>query len=30
VQINEVMRAGGLGRVVASKDEQFKEGQLVC
>lgn len=29
VQIGEVMRAGGLGRVVASKNPEYKEGELV-
>ncbi|MEI7560554.1 MAG: NADP-dependent oxidoreductase [Actinomycetes bacterium] len=29
VQIGEVMRSGGVGRVVASKSDTYKEGQLV-
>ncbi|HTH79557.1 MAG TPA: NADP-dependent oxidoreductase [Ramlibacter sp.] len=30
VGIDEVMRAGGIGKVVASKSAAFKEGDLVC
>lgn len=29
VQINEVMRAAGLGRVVASRSDKYKVGDLV-
>ena len=29
IQIDEVIRSGGMGRVIASKNERFNEGELV-
>ena len=29
IQIDEVIRSGGMGRIIQSKNEKFKEGDLV-